>query len=189
MSLATPSTPRRRTVQIILIMAAVIFAAVYLAPRIYNLVATPYRLDHTIVSADNYNPALDTIISHEKVTMKAFDSLDQMKEAIADVQVTDERVHDELNTLTDQISDDVTATLARANVNLGALIGELDGLTGRIDSLSGTVDGTSDSLSRNRTRLAAILDDARRTAAKVHKTRQSADAAANDLSGRSGEPQ
>ena len=183
MSVDAPSTPRRRVVQSVLIVAVVVFAAVYLAPRIYNLIATPYRLDQTIVSADNYNPALDTIISHEKVTMKAFDSLEQMKKAIASVQVTDERVHDELTTLTDQISEDIKVTLARANVNLGGLIGELDGLTGRIDSLSGTVDGTSDSLSRNRTRLAAILDDARETAAKVHKTRQSADAAAGDLSG------
>ena len=183
MSVATPSTPRRKTLQIALIVAVVIVAAIYVAPRIYNLVATPYRLDQTIVSANNYNPALDTIISHEKVTMEAFDSLAQMKKAIASVQVTDARVHDELTTLTYQISEDIKVTLARANVNLGALIGELDGLTGRIDSLSGTVDGTSESLGRNRARLAEILDDARQTAAKVHKTRQSADAAAGDLSG------
>ncbi|WP_232016938.1 hypothetical protein [Gordonia insulae] len=154
-----------------------------MGPRLFNLTATPYRLDQTIVSADNYNPALDTIIGHEKTTLAAFDALDEMQKAIDSVQVTDTRVDAELTTLTRQISDDIRATLARANVNLGGLIGELDGLTTRIDTLSGTVDGTANSLNDNRTRLAAILDDARATAAKVHKTRQSADSAADDLSG------
>ncbi|MBF6422779.1 hypothetical protein IU436_29720 [Nocardia farcinica] len=183
MSTLTHSSPRRRLLQVGLVVVVLIVVAAYFAPRLYNLIATPYRLDQTIVSADNYNPALDTIISHEKVTMTAFDSLGEMKQAIASVQVTDARVHAELTTLTRQISDDVRVTLARANTNLGALIGELDGLTGRIDSLSGTVDGTAISLSRNRARLAAILDETRETAAKVHQTRQSADSAAADLSG------
>ncbi|WP_354562576.1 MULTISPECIES: hypothetical protein [Gordonia] len=169
-------------------MTVAIFAAVYLAPRIYDLVATPYRLDQTIVSADNYNPALDTIIAHERVTIRAFDSLSQMKRAIANVIDTDARVHDELTLLSDQISDDIRVTLSRANVSLSMLIGELDSLTGRIDSLSVTLDGTSDSLGHNRSRLAAILDDTRETAAKIHDTRMSADAAADDLSGRGGAP-
>ncbi|MCA4997886.1 hypothetical protein HWD35_24515 [Tsukamurella tyrosinosolvens] len=175
---------RRRTLQILLVLVVVVVASLYLAPRLYNLVMTPYRLDRAVASADNYNPALDSIVASEHITLKAFSAVETMNKAIASVQTTDAKVHDELVTLSRQIDTDVKATLSRANSEVGSLVSALDELSSRINSLSTSVDGARTSLANNRARLGAILQDIRATAAKVHQTRESAEAAANDLSGK-----
>ena len=182
------SSPRHRVLQVVVVGVVVVVGALYLTPRLYDLVATPFRLDSAIVSANNYNPALDSIIGDEKVTLGAFEVLDDMKRAIADVQTTDAQVQAELVTLSGQIDTDIRVTLTRADRSVGGLVTELDGLAGRIRALSVTADGTTISLARTSARLGAILHDTRATAAKVHQTRLSADSAANDLSGQQGAP-
>ncbi|MGW5518141.1 hypothetical protein [Nocardia africana] len=168
----------------LVIVALVPVAVFYLAPRVYDLVATPYRLDHTIVSAANYNPALNDVVAHEKVSLAAFVALGKMKTALADVQSTATKVNAELNTLTSQISGDIQAALNRAGANVADLVSSLDTLTGQVNSLQPPVDGATTALSADSSALAAILDDARATAEKVHHARLSAENSADDLSGR-----
>ncbi|WCT06036.1 hypothetical protein [Rhodococcus qingshengii] len=170
--------------QAALVVGAIVLGVVYLAPRLYDLVSTPYRLDATIVSADNYNRSLDTIVAHEYTTLDAFVVLDAMQRAIDDVTQVDGDMHEELVTLTASIDTDVRAILAQANTSVGNLVGELNQLSGRIRSLSATVDGAQTTLDRNTTRLGGVLADTLSTAANVHRIRLSADAAAGDLSGR-----
>lgn len=168
----------------VVILALIPVAVFYLIPRIYNLTATPYRLDQAVVSAGNYNPAFDGIVAREEVTLTAFDSLAKMNAALADVQATDATVAAELTTLTGLISGDVQATLNQAGANVSDLVASLDTLTGHINSLTAPVDGATSALDGNRSTLAAILDDANATAAKVHSARISAESSANDLSGK-----
>lgn len=168
----------------LLVAALIPIGALYLYPRIYDLTATPYRLDQAVVSAGNYNPALDQIVEHEKVTLAAFDSLEKMKTSLASVLSTDATVTAELNTLTGQISGDVQATLNQAGANVTDLVASLDTLTAHINSLQPAADGATTAVAGNRATLDAILDDARSTAEKVHSARLSAEESANDLSGK-----
>ncbi|ELB89141.1 hypothetical protein Rwratislav_31044 [Rhodococcus wratislaviensis IFP 2016] len=168
----------------LLLLALIPVSVFYLGPRIYNLTATPYRLDQAVVSAGNYNPALDKIVEHEKVTLSAFASLEKMKTALASVLITDATVTTELHTLTGQISGDVQATLDQAGANVTDLVASLDTLTTHINSLQPPVDGATAALAADSATLRVILDDARSTAAKVHDARVSAEESANDLSGK-----
>ncbi|MFE7420116.1 hypothetical protein [Rhodococcus sp. NPDC057529] len=168
----------------LLVLALIPIGAFYLYPRIYDLTATPYRLDQAVVSAGNYNPALDQIVEHEKVTLAAFDSLEKMKASLASVLSTDAAVTAELNTLTGQISGDVQATLNQAGANVTDLVASLDTLTAHINSLQPAADGATAAVTGNRATLDAILADARSTAEKVHSARLSAEESANDLSGK-----
>ncbi|MFC9549918.1 hypothetical protein ACFTWF_03620 [Rhodococcus sp. NPDC056960] len=168
----------------LLVAALIPVGAFYLYPRIYDLTATPYRLDQAVVSAGNYNPALDQIVEHEKVTLAAFDSLAKMKTSLANVLSTDAAVTAELNTLTGQISGDVQATLDQAGANVTDLVASLDTLTAHINSLQPAADGATAAVAADRATLDAILVDARSTAEKVHSARVSAESSANDLSGK-----
>ncbi|AWK76167.1 hypothetical protein CBI38_32180 (plasmid) [Rhodococcus oxybenzonivorans] len=183
-----PDPPRASTTiniaRGLLMLALIPIGALYLYPRIYDLTATPYRLDQAVVSAGNYNPALDHIVEHEKVTLAAFDSLEKMKTSLASVLSTDATVTAELNTLTGQISGDVQATLNQAGANVTDLVASLDTLTTHINSLQPAADGATAAVTGNRATLDAILDDARSTATKVHSARLSAEESANDLSGK-----
>ncbi|MFE5709162.1 hypothetical protein [Rhodococcus koreensis] len=183
-----PDPPRASTKMNIarglVVLALIPIGALYLYPRIYDLTATPYRLDQAVVSAGNYNPALDQIVEHEKVTLAAFDSLEKMKASLASVLSTDATVTAELNTLTGQISGDVQATLNQAGANVTDLVASLDTLTAHINSLQPAADGATAAVAGNRDTLDAILDDARSTAEKVHSARLSAEESANDLSGK-----
>ncbi|WP_373560207.1 hypothetical protein [Rhodococcus sp. ACS1] len=170
--------------RVLLVLALIPVGALYLYPRIYDLTATPYRLDQAVVSAGNYNPALDQIVEHEKVTLAAFDALDKMKASLASVLSTDAAVTAELNTLTGQITGDVQKTLDLAGANVTDLVASLDTLTEHISSLQSPVDGATAAVAGDRATLDAILTDARSTAAKVHRTRLSAEESANDLSGK-----
>ncbi|ELB87792.1 hypothetical protein R1X32_00445 (plasmid) [Rhodococcus opacus] len=168
----------------LLVLALIPVGAFYLYPRIYDLTATPYRLDQAVVSAGNYNPALNQIVEHEKVTLSAFDALDKMKASLASVLSTDETVTAELNTLIGQISGDVQATLDLAGANVTGLVASLDTLTAHINSLQPAAEGATTALAGDRATLDAILTDARSTAAKVHSARLSAESSADDLSGK-----
>ncbi|MGW4332155.1 hypothetical protein ACWEK5_04935 [Rhodococcus koreensis] len=168
----------------LLVLALIPIGAFYLYPRIYDLTATPYRLDQAVVSAGNYNPALDQIVEHEKVTLAAFDSLEKMKTSLANVLGTDAAVTAELNTLIGQISGDVQATLNQAGANVTDLVASLDTLTTHINSLQPAADGATAAVAGDRATLDAILADARSTAEKVHSARLSAEESANDLSGK-----
>ncbi|PBC51924.1 hypothetical protein CJ179_00450 [Rhodococcus sp. ACS1] len=170
--------------RVLLVLALIPVGALYLYPRIYDLTATPYRLDQAVVSAGNYNPALDQIVEHEKVTLAAFDALEKMKASLASVLSTDAAVTAELNTLTGQITGDVQKTLDLAGANVTDLVASLDTLTAHISSLQAPVDGATAAVARDRATLDAILTDARSTAEKVHRTRLSAEESANDLSGK-----
>lgn len=178
---ATVTTWVLRVILLVVVAAVGIF---YLYPRIYDLTATPYRLDAAVESANNYNPALDKIVEHETVTLSAFDSLDKMKAALADVLVTDENVSAELNTLVRQISVDVQGTLDSAGANVTDLVTSLDTLTSQIEALQNPVDDANTALTADRTTLDEILLDARSTAGQVHNARVSAEESANDLSGK-----
>jgi len=156
----------------------------YLAPRIYDLVATPYRLDQAVVSANSYNPTLADLVEHEHVTLAAFDSLDKMNAALNSVLATDAAVSAELNTLIDQINDDLHVTLDRAGTNVAGLVSSLDNLTAQVDSLHTPLDGATSALDSSTSAMEKILADARATAAHVHRARLSAEESANDLSGK-----
>lgn len=168
----------------VLLVVVAVVGILYLYPRIYDLTATPYRLDAAVESANNYNPALDKIVEHETVTLAAFDSLDKMKASLADVLVTDEKVSAELNTLVQQISVDVQGTLDTAGANVTDLVASLDTLTAHIDALQSPVADATTALTADRTTLDEILLDARSTAGQVHNARVSAEESANDLSGK-----
>ncbi|WP_241032168.1 hypothetical protein [Rhodococcus pseudokoreensis] len=168
----------------VVLLALIPLGIFYLGPRVYDLTATPYRLDQAVMSANNYNPALAELVEHEKVTLSAFAALDKMKAALASVQETDATVAAELNTLIGQISGDVQSTLDQAGANVDDLVVSLDALTAHINSLQPPVDGATTALAGNRATLASILDDARSTAEKVHSARVSAEESANDLSGK-----
>lgn len=179
-----PASRRMIIGRLVLLVVVLVLGVFYLFPRIYSLTVTPYHLDKAVVSAGKYNPALDRISDHEEVTLTAFNALDRMKVALADVQQTDATVAAELRKLTDQISTDIKPILASAGTNVNGLVSSLDTLTSRIESLQAPSDGAAVAVSRDRATLAAILDDAAATAARVHSARESADSAANDLSGK-----
>lgn len=185
---ATQSAPKATAttwiLRVILLVVVAVVGILYLYPRIYDLTATPYRLDAAVESANNYNPALDKIVEHETVTLSAFDSLDKMKAALADVLVTDENVSAELDTLVRQISVDVQGTLDSAGANVTDLVASLDTLTSHIAALQNPVDDATAALTADRTTLDEILLDARSTAGQVHDARVSAEESANDLSGK-----
>ena len=104
------------------LVAVVVVAvlALYLGPRIWNLTATPYRLDQAVVHADNYNPALHKIVEHEKVTLTAFTALESMRSSLDDVQKTDATVAAQLRKLIHQISVDLNTILDRAEGSVGS---------------------------------------------------------------------
>ncbi|WP_371746867.1 hypothetical protein [Rhodococcus pyridinivorans] len=166
------------------IAALIPIGAFYLAPRIYDLVATPYRLDQAVVSADSYNPTLADLVEHEHVTLAAFESLDKMNAALNSVLATDAAVSAELNTLIDQINDDLHVTLDRAGTNVTGLVSSLDTLTAEVNSLDAPLDGATSALDSSTSAMKKILVDARATAAHVHRARLSAEESANDLSGK-----
>ncbi|MCZ4587566.1 hypothetical protein O4328_28425 [Rhodococcus opacus] len=168
----------------VVVAALIPLGAFYLAPRVYNLTATPYRLDQAVVSANNYNPALTELVEHEQVTLSAFTALDKMEAALASVHATDAAVDAELTTLTGQITGDLQATLNLAGTNVTELVTSLDTLTAHVNSLQPPVDGATTALDGNTAAMDAILADARATADKVHSARLSAEESANDLSGK-----
>ncbi|MDF3281092.1 MULTISPECIES: hypothetical protein [unclassified Gordonia (in: high G+C Gram-positive bacteria)] len=170
-----------RAIGLLILLVVVIF---YLTPRIYNLVATPYRLDAAVGSASKYNPALDRIVGHEEVTLTAFNALDSLDASLASVLKTDAAVADQLKTLVGQIRTDMVPILSTANANVGDLVGSLNTLTSRIKALQPPVDGATAAVAADRATLQGILDDAASTAAKVHQARLSAANGAGDLSGR-----
>ena len=168
------------------LVAVVVVAvlALYLGPRIWNLTATPYRLDQAVVHADNYNPALHKIVEHEKVTLTAFTALESMRSSLDDVQKTDATVAAQLRKLIHQISVDLNTILDRAEGSVGDLVVSLNTLSGRINALQAPSDGASVAVADSRRTLQTILDDAHKTAADVHRARQSAESPAGDLSGK-----
>ena len=181
----SPKPSRRLRITQVLVVAALIpLGAFYLGPRVYNLTATPYRLDQAVVSANNYNPALTELVEHENVTLSAFAALDKMDAALASVHTTDAAVDAELRTLVDQINGDLHATLDAAGTNVTELVSSLDTLTTRVNSLQPPIDGATGALAGNTAAMDAILADARATAQKVHSARLSAEESANDLSGK-----
>lgn len=181
---AQEGTSRRTFAMRALVLLALIpIGAFYLFPRIYDLVALPYRLDQSVASADKYNPALAEIVEHERVTVSAFDALDRIRGSLARVQTTDAEVSAELGRLTEQIAGDLHVTLTDANADVGDLVASLDALTGQLDSLRTPVDGADTALADNRATLGTIIETMRETAGKVHDTSVSAANAAADLSG------
>ncbi|ROZ52955.1 hypothetical protein EEB12_29500 [Rhodococcus sp. WS1] len=178
------ASTRMNAARILLVLALIPVGALYLYPRISELTATPYRLDQAVVSAGNYNPALNQIVEHEKITLAAFDALDKMDASLASVLSTDVTVTTELNSLTGRITGDIQKTLDLADANVADLVVSLDTLTTRISSLQAPVDGATTAVAADRATLNAILTDIRVTAEKVHSARLSAEESANDLSGK-----
>lgn len=173
-----------RVAQAVVVLALVPVLAFYLYPRIYDLVATPYRLDQAVVHANRYNPALFDVVAAEEVTLEAFSALDRMETAVADVRATDARVAEELSVLIGQIRGDLQGTLDNAVTSVNALNGSLSALDAEIRALYAPSAGADDALAANRARLASILADTRATAARVHAARQEADQSADNVSGR-----
>ncbi|ROZ88052.1 hypothetical protein EEB19_22640 [Gordonia sp. OPL2] len=176
--------PRVYWLRGVTLLIGLLVVSLYLLPRIYNLVATPYRLDNAVVSANKYNPALDRIVDHEKVTLTAFAALDSMDASLADVLETDAVVAAQLKRLIGQIRNDLQPILKSADGDVGDLIVSLNGLTSRIKTLQPPVDGATKAVAGDRVELQRILDDASSTAGKVHDARVSAENGARSLSGR-----
>jgi len=168
----------------VLLLALIPIALLYLLPRVFNLVATPYRLDEAVEHADRYNPGLMQIVHHESDTLAAFDAFDDMSKALADVRATDAHVAAQLNVLIGQIRGDLQATLNAANGNVGTMVASLDSLSAHVAGLHPHVDGASAAVRADRARMVKILAEARATAAKVHAARVSADKSATNVSGK-----
>ncbi|WP_202033220.1 hypothetical protein [Nocardioides sp. WS12] len=166
-----------------IIAALVPVALLYLLPRITGLVATPYRLDQAVVHADAYNPGLHQVVEHEKVTLAAFDALDQVKTALANVRETDAQVARELERLIGQITANLQGTLNTAHGNVGGMLTSLNQLTAHLNALHGPVNGASAAVKADRDSLARILAEARATAAEVKRARISAETSASNVSG------
>ncbi|MEB3371357.1 hypothetical protein [Saccharopolyspora mangrovi] len=172
-----------RALQVLTVLALIPVLTFYLCPRIFNLVAIPYRLDQAVVHANRYNLALHRIVAEEKVTLAAFAALDRMDVSVSDVRSTDARVAAELRMLIGQIRGDLQATLDDTDASVQALNSSLDELEREVRGLHEPVGGAEAALAGDRARLAAILNDVRSTAADVHKARQDADQAADNVSG------
>lgn len=180
----TRPTPAVTAVQVLVVLALVPLTVFYLVPRLYNLTATPSRLDQAVVSANNYNPALSDLVAYEKQTLAVFTALEKMETALASVHTTDAAVSDELDALIGQINGDLHRTLDLAGANVTNLVSSLDALTTHVNSLQAPIDIATGALDANTATMQAVLDDARATAHHVHRARLSAEESANDLSGR-----
>lgn len=184
---ATPGPAQASTRMIwfrigVLIMGGAI-VALYLFPRIYDLVATPFRLDSAVSSADKYNPALDRIVGHERTTLTAFTALDGLNQSLDSVLVTDRAVNEQLHKLVGQIDQDLTPALRSAHSDVDDFVVSLDSLTHAIKTLQQPVDDAATAVQADRATLQKILDDTAATAAKVHEAALSAKSGADSLSG------
>ncbi len=180
-----PAVPRRMWIaRGVVVLALVPLGAFYLGPRIYDLTATPDRLHQAIEAADGYNPALDRVVEHERVTVAAFAVLDNVRKCVADVLAMSETVSVELDKLVNQISGDLQATLDHTGVDVSNLVSSLDALAARVSGLRAPANGAATALADSRETMAAVLEDVRTTASHVRSTRVSAESAANDLSGK-----
>jgi hypothetical protein len=168
----------------VVILAMIPLGVFYLGPRLYDLTATPGRLQQSVEAADRYNPALARLVEHERVTVSAFAALHQIRQCLTDVLGMGEAVSAELGTLVETISVDLQEILNHTGVNIDDLVGSLDSLSTRVGALRAPANGAATALSENRATMAAVLDDVRSTAARVHDTRLSVESAAADLSGR-----
>ncbi|MFD6160038.1 hypothetical protein ACFWF7_29785 [Nocardia sp. NPDC060256] len=164
--------------------ASILVVLGYLGPRVYDLVATPYRLDRAVVSAHHYNPALHEIVDHEQATVAALEPLDNAHRALTSVLGVDAVVAAQLDSLIAQITNDLQGILEHAGTNVTVLVAALNTLTAEITGLRGPSDGATTALAGNRATLAAILDNARGTADSVHRARVAAASAAADLGGK-----
>ncbi|MFI6996540.1 hypothetical protein [Nocardia sp. NPDC050175] len=164
--------------------ASILVVLCYLGPRMYDLVATPHRLDRAVVSAHHYNPALREIVDHEQTTVAAFEPMDNAHTALKSVLVTDAVVATQLESLIGQVAKDLQGILDHAGTNVTALVAALNTLTAEINGLRAPADGATTALAGDRATLAAILDNARGTADSVHRARASAASAAADLGGK-----
>ncbi|MCQ4118312.1 hypothetical protein [Rhodococcus tibetensis] len=168
----------------VVVLALIPLGVFYLGPRIYDLTATPGRLQQSVEAADHYNPALARLVEHERVTVSAFAALDKVRQCLTDVLGMGEAVSAELGTLIGTISVDLQEILDHTGVDIDGLVGSLDTLSARVGALRAPANSAATALSDNRATMAAILDDVRVTAARVHDTRLSVESAATDLSGR-----
>nr|WP_271208855.1 hypothetical protein [Rhodococcus wratislaviensis]GLK33210.1 hypothetical protein GCM10017611_00520 [Rhodococcus wratislaviensis] len=168
----------------VVILALIPLGIFYLGPRLYDLTATPGRLQQSVEAADRYNPALARLVEHERVTVSAFAALHQVRQCLTDVLGMGEAVSAELGTLVETISIDLQEILDHTGADVADLVGSLDSLSTRVGALQAPANGAATALSDNRATMAAILDDVRVTAGQVHQTRLSVESAAADLSGR-----
>lgn len=177
--------PVTRFFQVLVLLALIPVAVFYLIPRVYNLVATPYRLDKAVVYASRYNPRLMQVAREEQnVTLPAFTALDQMNAAVTRVRGVDARSAQQLTTLIAQIRSDLQPILNSAVVNVHGLVASLNALGAQLNALNPPATGAANAVTADRATLAAILDNARATAAQVHKARQEADSSAHNVSGK-----
>lgn len=165
------------------LVGSLIPASVYLAPRVINLVATPSRLDQTIVHADRYNPQLQAIVDQEYETLRALAALDSIAASLRDVRGTVSSVDAELGALIGQISNDVQNVLNMSNAEVEALLARLAALEGRIRGLNQPIGGAASAVAENRRQLAKITKEARRTGGHVRDARGSSGRSADNVDG------
>jgi hypothetical protein len=176
--------PATRIAQAVVLLAIIVVGIFYLFPRIFNLVATPYRLDNAVTYANRYNPRLFGVARVEAgETLPAFTALDQMDAAIKRVEGVDAHSAQQLSTLTGQIRGDLQPILNSAGSNVHALNASLNSLAGQINTLNPPAAGAANAVIADRATLAAILQNARATAAQVHKAREEAGSSAGNVSG------
>jgi hypothetical protein len=179
------TAPVTRFFQVVVLLALIPFVVFYLLPRVYNLVATPYRLDKAVVYADRYNPRLMGIARVEQArTLPAFTALDQMDAAVTRVRAVDAHSAQQLSVLIGQIRADLQPILGSAVVNVGGLVTSLNALGNQLSALNPPASGAADAVTADRATLAAILANAKATAAKVHQARLEADSSARNVSGK-----
>jgi hypothetical protein len=177
--------PVTRFFQVAVLLALIPVAIFYLIPRVYNLVATPSRLDKAVTYASLSNQRLMKVAEEEKtVTLPAFTALDQMNAAVTRVECIDAHSAQQLAKLIGQISGDLHAILSSADANVRGLVSSLTALGAQLNALNAPSSDAAGATTADRATLAAILANARATAAQVHEARREADTSSHHVSGK-----
>lgn len=179
----TSSTPRGIKIVRVVLILALVPLSFYLAPRVFNLVVTPDRLDQTIVHAASYNPDLHSLVEREYVTLGSLDKLDSVATSLKKVRGTVAEVSGELVTLVDQITQDVQGVLNLSDAEVRQLLARLARLQSGLDGLHGPVGGAAEAVAENRAQIAQIIREGRSTGSDVHDARGSADNSADNVDG------
>lgn len=185
------STPGVRALRLIIIVLLVPFA-VYLVPRVLNLVHLTTGWELPIIRSYNpatlneakragylYNPQLAQIAASEQETLAALGSLDQVAVALDKVRGDVASVDQELNILIGQVSGGLQTILNVAVATVQTLLTPIDALNGNLTSINNNTAGDNDAVDAARASITTLINSGASAAAGVSSARQSADAAAN----------
>lgn len=180
-----------RVIRLVIIVLLVPFA-IYLVPRVFNLVHLTTGWELPIIRSFNpatlnaakragyrYNPQLASIEASEEKTLASLNSLDLVATDLDRVRADVAGVNSELNILIGQVSGGLQNVLNLAVGQVNALLPPIDTLLSNLGRTDSVVVSANNAITSARSELAVVVSSARSAAGYVHSARQSADAAAN----------